>query len=348
MQERSMKHELGEDFVRVGEAAAIAAARTRGRGDRHASDLAAVEAMQRVIKTVPMKGRIRISEGERDGAPMLPIGARVGLGWQYPEGNGRYPVVDIAVDSLEGTNLCALGKENAVAIMACTEEDGMKEGPDGYMDKIGVGPAARDLVSLDFPIEENLEIIANSLDRDVPDLNILCLDRERNQELIDRIRRAGASVRLISDGDLAMGIFVAMGGSNLHAVVGIGASPETHILAASLKILGGGIQAKYISRADLPQEDQKKLNPDYDNRLKNMGLEIGRIYDANEMVPGSQIVVAATAVTRWGALEEVKFFTGGTSCRSIVMSTDPGIGRQIREIKTTYLEDDPDLVYRLS
>lgn len=349
MQERLMKHELGEDFVRVVEAAAIAAARTRGRGDRHACDLAAVEAMQRVIETVPMRGRIRISEGERDGAPMLPIGARVGLGWQYPEGNGRYPVVDIAVDSLEGTNLCALGKAGAIAIMACAEEGGLMTGPDCYMEKWVGGPAVRGKISLDYSVEENIEITAAALKRPKRDLNFGVLDRIRHEELISRVRATGASVTLIDDGDLAISIFMAMSGSNLHGVVGYGGAPEGIIAAVGMKCLNGEMQGRFILKEQLEvKEDRDKISDDIAYRMESMGIIPGHIYERDELAPGNQLVLAATAVTRWRKFEEVKFFAGGISCQSLILSTDPEVGKQIREIKTTYLEDDPDLVYRLS
>src|SRR3989475_6975009 len=201
------ERELSLDFLRVTEAAAIAAARTMGQGDRKYSDQVAVEAMREVMDTVPMRGRVVIGEGERDEAPMLYIGEEVGGGFGVgDEMAASCPGVDIAVDPLEGTNLCALGLNNAIAVLAAAERGGLLHAPDIYMDKIVVGPSSRDVVDIDAPVKENLRNIARRLGRDIEDLNVIVLERPRHKKLIDDVRAAGARIRLIPDGDLSAGI----------------------------------------------------------------------------------------------------------------------------------------------
>src|SRR5918911_1473633 len=197
---------LSLDFLRVCEAAAIAAARTMGQGDRKYSDQVAVEAMREVMDTVPMRGRIVIGEGERDEAPMLYIGEEVGGRGASDEMRAQFPDVDIAVDPLEGTNLCALGANNAIAVLAAGERGGLLNAPDIYMDKIVVGPSCRGVVDIDAPVEDNLKNIARRLGRDVEDLTVICLDRSRHKQLVQDVRDSGARIRLISDGDLSAGI----------------------------------------------------------------------------------------------------------------------------------------------
>src|SRR6185503_15107787 len=202
MKERKMEHELGLDFLRVVEAAGIASAQTMGQGDRKYSDHVAVEAMREVMDTVPMRGEIVIGEGERDDAPMLYIGEKVGLGHRpNAENPDRYPEVDIAVDPLEGTNLCATGSANAIAVMACSEKGGLLHAPDLYMQKLIVGPSSKGAVDIDAPVKDNLRNIARRLNRDIDDLVVIVLDRPRHQKLIAEIREAGARIKLISDGD---------------------------------------------------------------------------------------------------------------------------------------------------
>src|SRR5215207_3140985 len=244
--ELKTERELSLDFLRVCEAAAIAAARTMGQGDRKYSDHVAVEAMREVMDTVPMRGRIVIGEGERDEAPMLYIGEELGGGSYSEDARKDFPEVDIAVDPLEGTNLCALGANNAIAVLAAAERGGLLNAPDIYMDKIVVGPSSRGSVDIDAPVEENLRNIARRLGRDVDDLTVICLDRPRHRQLVQDVRAAGARIRLISDGDLSAGISAAVAGTNIHALMGIGGAPEGVITAAAMKCLNGEIQAKLV------------------------------------------------------------------------------------------------------
>ena len=223
MIERKMEHELGMDFLRVVEAAAIASAQTMGQGDRKYSDHVAVEAMRATMDTVPMRGEVVIGEGERDEAPMLYIGEKVGLGYKADTEDGaQFPEVDIAVDPLEGTNLCATGSANAIAVMACSEKNGLLRAPDVYMQKLIVGPSSKGAVDLDAPVKDNLRAIARRLNRDIEDLVVIVLDRPRHKKLIGDIREAGARIRLISDGDLSAGISAAVAGSGVHAGDGDG------------------------------------------------------------------------------------------------------------------------------
>src|SRR5262245_49421371 len=213
-----MDSDLSLDFLRVVEHAAIACAHTMGQGDRHNSDRVAVEAMRQAMDTVPIDGTIVIGEGERDEAPMLYIGEKVGIG-------GRYQAVDIAVDPLEGTNLCATGAPNAIAVLAAASKGGLLHAPDLYMEKLVVGPSSKQAVSLDAPVAENLKAIARCLDRSVDDLVVVVLERPRHEELVEQIRSTGARIRLIGDGDLSAGIAAAVVGTGVHAVMGTGGAP---------------------------------------------------------------------------------------------------------------------------
>src|SRR5438270_2082204 len=238
-----LEFELALEFVRVVEEAAIASAHTMGQGDRKHADHVAVEAMRRTMDTVPMRGTIVIGEGERDEAPMLYIGEKVGAkstdGMQFPE-------VDIAVDPLEGTNLCATGSPNAITVLAASEKGGLLNAPDLYMEKLVVGPSCKGAVDLDAPVADNLKSIAKRLDRDVEDLVVIVLDRPRHEKLIEEIRTAGARIRLIGDGDLSAGISAAVIGTGVHAVMGTGGAPEGVLTAAALRCLNGQILARLV------------------------------------------------------------------------------------------------------
>src|ERR1700733_5173195 len=227
-----MEEQLSLEFLRVVENGAIAAARTMGFGDRHKADEVAVEAMRKTMDAVQMDGTIVIGEGERDEAPMLYIGEKVGLATHAPK--ALFPEVDIAVDPLEGTNLCATGAGGAITVLAAAERGGLLHAPDCYMEKIVVGPAAKGAVDLDAPVKQNLKAIARRLQRGVDDLVVVVLDRPRHEQLITEIREAGARIRLISDGDLSAGIAAAVAGTGVHAVMGSGGAPEGGLTAAAL------------------------------------------------------------------------------------------------------------------
>jgi fructose-1,6-bisphosphatase class II len=305
---------LEQDFIRVTEQAAIAAAKTMGFGNRRHSDQVAVEAMRQEMDSLPMAGRVVIGEGERDKAPMLYVGEELGAGRQSSGGAGSggaaYPEVDIAVDPLEGTNLCALGAPDAIAVLAAAERGGLLHAPDVYMDKIVVGPTARGKIHIDAPVAENLRNIANAFNRRVADLTVVVLDRPRHEQLIDDIRRAGARIRLIPDGDLSAGVSAAVRGTGVHAVFGTGGAPEGVITAAAMRCLGGEIQARL-----------KALDADQLARVKALGIEdLDRIYHTEDLAPGSEILFSSTGVTDGELLKGVRFFGGGSRTTTLFMS----------------------------
>src|SRR3954467_2592449 len=305
------ERELALDFLRVTEAAAIESAKTMGQGDRKHSDHVAVEAMREVMDTVPMRGRIVIGEGERDEAPMLYIGEELGGAGASEEVRASFPEVDIAVDPLEGTNLCALGANNAIAVLAAAERGGLLNAPDIYMDKIVVGPSCRGAVDIDAPVKDNLKNIARRLGRDIGDLTVITLERSRHKQLINDVREAGARIRLISDGDLSAGISAAVAGTNIHALMGIGGAPEGVITAAAMKCLNGDIQARLVYDPERLGVDRDKVPPAEVvlDRLKSMGInDPNKVYDTDDLAPGKKIIFAATGVTDGALLKGVRFF----------------------------------------
>ncbi len=319
---------LEDDFVRVTEQAAVAAAHTVGLGDRKKSDQVAVSAMRNELNTLAMAGRIVIGEGERDEAPMLYVGEEVGALKGRPDGVG----VDIAVDPLEGTNLCATGAPDATAVLAAAERGGLLHAPDVYMQKLIVGPTASGKLHVDAPVAENLRALAKAFDRDVEDLTIVVLDRPRHDQLIEDIRSAGARIRLIGDGDLSAGIAVAVRGTGLHAVMGIGGAPEGVITAGAMRCLGGEIQARLVATDDGQRE-----------RLAKLGFHaLDKIYSTEELAPGEEILVSCTGVTDGGLLRGVGFFGGGYRTHTVFMS----LSRQlIRFVDTIHREDLQTPVY---
>jgi len=253
-----------------------------------------------------MDGRVVIGEGERDKAPMLYVGEPLGKA----KGQDGALAVDIAVDPLEGTNLCATGAPDAIAVLAAAERGGLLHAPDIYMEKIVVGPTARGSVHLDAPVPENLRNIASAFGRKVSDLTIVVLDRDRHKQLISDIREAGARIRLIGDGDLSAGIAAAVRGTGVHAVMGIGGAPEGVITAAAMRCLGGEIQARLTALSD----DQLE-------RAKTVGIkDLNRIYKTEDLAPGEQILFSSTGVTDGELLKGVRFFGGGSRTSTLFMS----------------------------
>ncbi len=323
-----MDSDLSLDFLRVVEQAAIACAHTMGQGDGHRSDQAAVETMRQEMDSVPIDGTIVIGEGERDKAPMLFIGEKVGIAQR--ETNGRkYPEVDIAVDPLEGTNLCSTGAPNALAVLAAAERGGLLHAPDLYMEKIIVGPSSKDAVDLDAPVKYNLWAIAKSLGRRVEDLVVIVLDRPRHEQLIAEIRATGARIRLISDGDLSAGIAAAVVGSGVHAVMGTGGAPEGVLTAAAMKCLNGEIIARLVIS-----------KPEHEERCRAMGIsDLKRTYRAGDLAPGQNIIFAATGVTDGALMKGVRFFGDGIRTTSLIMQTNP---HRIRFIDSIQVAENGD------
>lgn len=320
--EPNLERDLASHFVRVVEEAAVACARTMGQGDRKHSDHAAVQAMRQAFETVPISGEIVIGEGERDEAPMLYIGERVGAS----PGEGReFPGVDIAVDPLEGTNLCATGAPNAIAVLAASEPGGLLHAPDCYMEKIMAGPACRGALDLDAPVSQNLKSIARRLDRDVKDLTIIVLDRPRHKELIEDIRREGARIRLIGDGDLSAAIAVAVRGNGVHAVMGIGGAPEGVLAAAAMRCLHGEMVARLVIDT-----------PELEERVARMGIKNPkRIYTAGDLAMGTHIVFTACGVTDGALLRGVRFFGEGYRTHTLLMTSSNNSVRFIDAIHMT-------------
>jgi len=294
-----------------------------------------------------MRGEIVIGEGERDEAPMLYIGEKVGLGYKQGEDDGKsYPEVDIAVDPLEGTNLCATGSSNAIAVMACSEKGGLLHAPDVYMQKLVVGPSSKGAVDLDASVKDNLRAIARRLDREIEDLVVIVLDRPRHAKLIADIREAGARIRLISDGDLSAGISAAVAGSGVHAVMGTGGAPEGVLTAAAMKCLNGQILARFVLKEHLEDlDDRSRIGDDVIERMQQMGIkDPNRIYDTDDLAPGKHIIFAATGVTDGTILRGVRFFGTGTRTSSVIMATERT--KRVRFIDTVHVEGGPDTVVR--
>jgi fructose-1,6-bisphosphatase II len=317
-----LEQHLAFELTRVVEEGAVAAARTMGQGDRKGSDQAAVQAMRRAFETVPIAGNIVIGEGERDEAPMLYIGEPVGA----PALDGvEYPAIDIAVDPLEGTNLCATGAANSIAVLAASEAGGLLHAPDCYMEKIIAGPAARGALDIDAPVVDNLRAIARRLERHVMDLVVIVLDRPRHEKLIADIREAGARIRLIGDGDLSAGIAAAVRGTGVHAVMGIGGAPEGVITAAALRCLHGEMVGRLVA-----------ANPEQEERMARMGITDSRkVYRAEDLAPGKQIIFVACGVTPGNLLQGVRFFGDGYRTHSVVMTSNPNKVRFLDTVHAT-------------
>src|SRR5579859_908373 len=321
--------DLSLEVLRVVEDAAIASARTMGMGDPHTADQAAVESMRRCLDTVAIDGTIVIGEGERDKAPMLYIGEKVGSG---KDRDGSL-TVDIAVDPLEGTNLCATGTGGAITVLAASERGGLLHALDCYMEKIVVGPAAKGAVELEAPVKHNLKAIARRLQRGVDDLVVVVLDRPRHQKLIGDIREAGARIRLISDGDLSAGIAAAVAGTGVHAVMGSGGAPEGVLTAAALRCLNGEILARLVIKDDAQKE-----------RMQQMGIrDVTTIYNTSELAPGRNLVCAACGVTDGSLRRGARDSSDGVHTEAVVMTSHPA---RVRFIETVHLENKPDVKVR--
>ena len=329
---QNIETDLALELLRVVEKAAIASARTMGQGDRKLADEVATEAMRQTMDTVPMRGTIVIGEGERDEAPMLYIGEKVGA--KFPDGM-EVPEVDIAVDPLEGTNLCATGAPGSITVLAASERGGLLNAPDCYMDKIVVGPSCKNCVDLDAPVADNLRNIAKALARDVDDLVVIVLDRPRHEKLINDIRAAGARIRLIGDGDLSAGIAAAVIGTGVHAVMGSGGAPEGVITAAAIRCLNGYMLGRLVIN-----------KPELEERIVRMGIkDKKKIYTAEELAPGKQMIFAATGVTEGALMRGVRFFGEGTRTSSVIMTLNTG---KVRFIESIHLEKKPDVKVRFA
>jgi fructose-1,6-bisphosphatase II len=309
---------LAMELARVTEAAALASGRWMGRGDKNQIDKAAVDAMRLVLNTVEMDGVVVIGEGEKDEAPMLFNGEKLGTG--VP------PLVDIAVDPVEGTSLLAHGQPNALSVVALSDRGTMfSPGPIVYMDKIAVGPEARGAIDIEAPIAVNLRNVARARDKDIRDLTVVMLDRERHQKLIAAVRHAGARIRLLPHGDVAGGLMTAIESAGIDLLVGIGGAPEAVLTACALKCVGGEIQTKLW-----PRNDGEK------QRAIEMGFDLERIYRTDDLCAGDNVFFSATGITDGELLQGVRYFGGGAKTHTLVMRSRSGT---VRAIEATHRWD---------
>ncbi len=309
---------LALELARVTEAAALAAGRWMGRGNKEAGDNAAVEAMRLILGTVDMDGMVVIGEGEKDDAPMLYNGEKIG--------NGLPPAVDIAADPLEGTRLLAMGRPNAISVVALAEQGALwSPGPGFYMDKIVVGPAARGAIDVTASPEANLKSVAKALGKEVKDLTLVSLDRPRNSHIIDAARELGVRIRLITDGDVSGALMAAMPDTTVDILMGIGGTPEGVITACALKCTGGEIQGKLA-----PQSEEER------QQILAAGLEIDRVVTTEDLAGGENIFFSATGVTDGELLHGVNYLPYGATTSSLVMRAKSGT---IRRIEATHRWD---------
>jgi fructose-1,6-bisphosphatase II len=309
---------LALELARVTEAAALAASRWMGRGNKEAGDHAAVEAMRFILGMVDMDGVVVIGEGEKDDAPMLYNGEQIG--------NGRPPKVDIAVDPLEGTRLLASGRSNAIAVVAMATRGALwSPGPGFYMDKIVVGPGARGAIDITAPPAENLQNISRALGKNVDNLTLVTLDRPRNSHIINAARDLGVRIRLITDGDVAGALMAAMPGTSVDVLMGIGGTPEGVITACALKCIGGEIQGRLAPQSDKEREE-----------LEAAGLSLDQVVTTEDFARGEDIFFAATGVTDGELLQGVTYTPFGATTSSLVMRAKSGT---IRRIEATHRWD---------
>jgi fructose-1,6-bisphosphatase II len=302
---------LALELVRVTEAAAMAAGRWVGRGDKNGGDGAAVDAMRKLIGTVSMRGVVVIGEGEKDQAPMLYNGEHVG--------NGEGPECDVAVDPIDGTTLMSKGMPNAIAVLAATERGAMFD-PSAvfYMEKIAVGPEAADVIDLDAPVEENIRRVAKAKHTDVSDVTVCILDRARHSDLVKQVRQAGARIHFISDGDVAGAISAARPNTGVDMLMGIGGTPEGIIAACALKCMGGAIQGRLW-----PKDEAERA------KAIEAGHDLDRVLTTNDLVSGDNAFFVATGITDGDLLRGVHYRSGGCTTQSIVMRSKSGTVRMI-------------------
>lgn len=339
-----MENTLGLEIIEVVELAAIASSKWMGKGEKNIADQVAVEAMRERMNKIHMRGRIVIGEGERDDAPMLYIGEEVGICTQENAGSFCNPdelvEIDIAVDPCEGTNLVAYGQNGSMAVLAISEKGGLFAAPDFYMKKLAAPPVAKGHVDINKSATENLQILSDCMGRSIEDLVVVVMDRPRHKDLIQEIRTAGARVRLISDGDVSAAISCAFAGTNIHALMGIGAAPEGVISAAALRCVDGHFQGQLIYDPDVVKTgligESKESNID---RLKSMGINNpDQVYSADELASGQTVLFAACGITPGTLMDGVRFFGGGARTQALVISSQ---SKTVRFVDTIHLFDKP-------
>ncbi|HYH11143.1 MAG TPA: class II fructose-bisphosphatase [Thermomicrobiales bacterium] len=307
----TLTRNLSLELVRATEAAALMAGRWMGRGQKERADGAAVDAMRELLGSIEMDGVVVIGEGEKDEAPMLYTGERVG--------RGSEPKVDIAVDPVEGTRLLAQGMPNSLVVMAVAERGSLYGWQDiAYMDKIAVGPEAAGVIDIDAPVDVNLKRVAEAKGADVSDLTVVMLDRPRHEELIRQVREAGARMKLIMDGDVAGGLLAAMPGTGIDVMMGVGGSPEAVITACALKCVGGDMQTRLWPR----NEEERRI-------AEERGIDLSKVYGLNDLVQSEDVFFVATGITDGELLRGVHYFADGATTHSLVMRERSGTVRYI-------------------
>jgi fructose-1,6-bisphosphatase II / sedoheptulose-1,7-bisphosphatase len=338
---------IGLEIIEVVEEAAIASARWMGKGEKNTADEVAVEAMRERMNKIHMRGKIVIGEGERDDAPMLYIGEEVGICTQPDAKNFCDPSqlmeIDIAVDPCEGTNLVAYGQNGSMAVLAISEKGGLFAAPDFYMKKLAAPAVAKNHVDINKSATENLKILSDCMDRAVEELVVVVMDRPRHKDLINEIRAAGARVRLISDGDVSAAICCAFAGTNIHALMGIGAAPEGVISAAAMRALGGHFQGQLIYDPEVVKTgligESKESNLE---RLSSMGInDPDKVYGAEELASGDTVLFAACGITPGPLMNGVRFFHGGARTESLVISS---LSKTARFVDTVHMFEAPKYI----
>ncbi len=318
-----MKRELALEFVRVTEAAALAAAPWMGKGCKNCADQAAVDTMRAVFDTIQINGTVVIGEGEKDEAPRLYIGEEIGDGSSSPQ-------LDIAVDPLEGTTLVAKGLPNALAVLAVAERGSFLQAPDTYMKKIAVGPEASGRINLDASVEDNLRAVAGALNKSIKDITVIVLDRPRHDDLIARIREVGARIKLISDGDVAGGIATGLEEKDVDILMGIGGATEGVLTAAALRCLGGEIQARLMPRNEADRE-----------KARSFGItDLDKIYYTDDLARGNDVMFAVTGITGGDLLEGVRYSVNHATTHSLVLRSKTGTIRKINSRHTITKKPD--------
>jgi fructose-1,6-bisphosphatase II / sedoheptulose-1,7-bisphosphatase len=342
-----MDNAIGLEIIEVVEQAAIASARWMGKGEKNTADQVAVEAMRQRMNKIHMRGKIVIGEGERDEAPMLYIGEEVGICTQPDAKNFCDPEqlleIDIAVDPCEGTNLVAYGQNGSMAVLAISEKGGLFAAPDFYMKKLAAPAVAKNHVDIRKSATENLKILSDCMSRSVDELVVVVMDRPRHKELIQEIRAAGARVRLISDGDVSAAICCAFSGTNIHALMGIGAAPEGVISAAAMRALGGHFQGQLIYDPEVVKTgligESKESNLE---RLASMGInDADKVYNAEELASGETVLFAACGITPGPLMNGVRFFHGGARTESLVISSQ---SKTARFVDTVHMFEAPKTI----
>ena len=342
-----MENTLGLEIIEVVEQAAISSSKWMGKVEKNIADQVAVEAMRERMNKIHMRGRIVIGEGERDEAPMLYIGEEVGICTQPNAASvcnlEELVEIDIAVDPCEGTNLVAYGQPGSMAVLAISEKGGLFAAPDFYMKKLAAPPAAKGLVDINKSATENLKILSECLDRAIDELVIVVMKRERHNDLIKEIREAGARVSLISDGDVGAAISCGFSGTNIHALMGIGAAPEGVISAAAMRALGGHFQGQLIYDPAVVKTgligESKEANIE---RLNSMNItDHDKVYDAHELASGQNVLFAGCGITSGNLMEGVRFFKGGARTQSLVISSQ---SKTARFVDTIHMNGAPKVV----